>query len=209
MRNGEIKIKRLSRPTPGRRNFRRARSGHETAPAVRQRGFTYLGLLIAVAIIGATLAEAGTVWHTAQQRERERELLFAGDQIRLAIGRYYNDTGGGTAKQFPQSLDDLLRDPRQPSVVRHLRKRYYDPVTGTADWGLVKDSSDRIMGVFSLSEERPIKQADFGALDREFEGKEKYSEWTFVYRPKLVRVKRTNMRPTQPDAQMTEPEIKK
>lgn len=192
MRNGEINILRLPWP----------------APAARQCGFTYIGLLIAVAIIGAALAGAGVVWHTAQQRERERELLFVGDQIRQAIGRYYN-ASGGPAKQYPQSLDDLLRDPRQPGMVRYLRKHYYDPITGTTDWGLVKDPSDRIMGVFSLSEEQPIKQANFSMADRQFEGKEKYSQWMFEYRPLRARVKPITNQLTQPDALITKPERKR
>ena len=172
---------------------RRAESGNRDAPAARQRGFTYIGLLIAVAILGATLAAAAEVWHTAQQRERERELLFVGDQIRQAIGRYY-----AAGRQYPQSLDDLLRDPRLPGVARYLRKHYYDPITGTTEWGLVKDPGDRIMGVFSLSEARPMKQANFSAVDREFEGKEKYSEWTFVYQPRLARRAPTGQPPAPP-----------
>jgi len=206
MRNGETMLPRCPRPPLRRRGFRRPGFGKRGAPPARQCGFTYLGLLITVAIIGATLAAAGEVWHTAQQRERERELLFVGDQIRLAIGRYYN---AGAARQLPQSLDDLLRDPRQPGVVRYLRKLYYDPITGTTEWGLVKDAGDRILGVFSLSEARPIKQADFSVADREFEGKKKYSEWTFVYRPKAARVTRTNKPPTPPGSRMTAPEARK
>jgi type II secretory pathway pseudopilin PulG len=147
------------------------------------RGFTYIMILLAMALIGATLASAGVIWHTVQQRERERELLYVGNQIRLAIGRYYA-AGPGGARQFPQSLQDLLRDPRSPGVTRYLRKIYYDPITGTPEWGLIKTpGSNRIMGVYSLSEERPLKQANFDLFDREFEGKEKYSQWTFVYQP--------------------------
>lgn len=151
-------------------------------PITGTRGFTYISILIAIAIMGVTLASAGVVWHTAQQRERERELLFAGDQIRQAIGRYYN-AGPVGAKQYPQSLQDLIRDPRRPDVARYLRKIYYDPITGTTDWGLIKTVGDRIMGVYSLSDAKPLKQADFGWFDRGFEGKEKYSQWTFVFRP--------------------------
>lgn len=183
-------------------------NGRTTTPgwprAARQRGFTYLALLIAVAIIGVTLAEAGVVWHTAQQREKERELLFVGDQFRLAIGHYYN-AGIGAARQFPQRLDDLLRDPRQPGVVRHLRKLYYDPLTGTTEWGLVKDPNDRIVGVYSTSEEQPIKQANFNAADRDFEGKEKYSQWAFVYKPKPGRPKAGFKSQTQPGAGVIAP----
>ncbi len=146
----------------------------------RQHGFTYLAVLIALAIIGATLASTGMVWHTAVQREKERELLFVGNQIRQAIGRYYL---AEPVKQYPQTLDDLLRDPRQPGVVRHLRKLYPDPITGTTEWGLLKGRDGRITGVYSLSLAQPIKQANFRGADQMFAEKEKYSDWQFVYRP--------------------------
>jgi type II secretory pathway pseudopilin PulG len=147
------------------------------------RGLTYLGLLLTIAIIGAVLASAGIVWHTQAQREREQELLFVGDQIRQAIGRYYKSGG---ARQFPQTLDELLRDPRDPGVVRHLRKLYHDPIT-SGEWGLVRGPGDRILGVYSQSDERPIRQANFTPADAAFEGREKYSEWQFVYVPKTTR----------------------
>ena len=204
MWNGETGIPRSSPPTLQRRGFNHENRMKENLPAAPQRGFTYIGLLIAITIIGVTLSSMGTVWHTSQQRDRERELLFIGDQIRQAIGRYYS-AGVGSAKQYPQTLDDLLRDPRQPGVLRHLRKLYYDPITGTTDWGLIKDADDRIMGVFSLSEEQPIKQTGFSAADQDFEGKEKYSQWTFEYHPRLARVNRTTKGQTLPDALNTEP----
>ncbi len=155
-------------------------------PIAQMGGFTYLAILIAVAIIGATLASAGVVWHTLQQREREQELLFVGDQFRKAIGDYYNSGPG--MKQYPARLQDLVRDPRQPGVVRYLRKIYYDPITGTTNWGLIKTTGDRIIGVYSLSDAAPIKQANFDWIDREFEGKSKYSEWAFVYKPSAANV---------------------
>ena len=159
------------------------------------RGFIYIAVLIAMAIIGSGLATAGIVWHTALQRERERQLLFVGDQFRQAIGRYYN-----AGRQYPPRLEDLLRDPRLPGVARYLRKIYYDPMTGTREWGLVKTSGDRIMGVYSLSEEKPIKQANFSDQDQAFEGKQKYSQWTFLYQPGRARLPVTGGAFTQPDA---------
>lgn len=156
----------------------------------RARGFTYLGLLFAVALISATLGAAGVVWHTAKQREKERDLLFIGHEFRQAIGHYYN--ASGRVKQYPQSLEDLLRDPRTPGVQRYLRKLYNDPVTGKAEWGLVKGAGDRIIGVYSLSDEKPIKQNNFGIADKDFEGAEKYSQWRFVYRSKLPSIGPSN-----------------
>ena len=40
------------------------------------RGFTYIGLLIFIALLGIGLAMTGQIWHTSVQREKEAELLF-------------------------------------------------------------------------------------------------------------------------------------
>jgi len=146
--------------------------------------------MIAVTIIGVALSEIAIIWHTAQQREREQQLLYVGNQFRLAIGRYYNvGASVGAAGEFPQSLDDLLRDPRLVGVTRHLRKIYYDPLTRNQHWGLIKNQAGRITGVYSLSDEHPIKQSDFPMPDKGFDGKEKYSQWTFIYNPKSKHAK--------------------
>jgi hypothetical protein len=38
-----------------------------------------------------------------------------------------------------------------------------------------------IFGVYSLSEESPIKRSNFRPNESGFEGKEKYSDWKFIY----------------------------
>jgi type II secretory pathway pseudopilin PulG len=147
----------------------------------RQAGVTYLAVLLLVALMGATLSAAGVLWHTAQMREKERELLFVGNEYRRAIQLYYLNSPGGV-RQYPRELADLVKDPRQPVVKRYLRKLYRDPMTGKPEWGLVKNPDGSIAGVYSLSEAAPFKTANFGKSDAEFEGKEKYSDWKFVYR---------------------------
>jgi type II secretory pathway pseudopilin PulG len=101
-----------------------------------QRGFTYVGLLLAVALAGVALAAAGTLWSTTAKRDKELELLFVGDQFRRAIGAYYEGTPG--AKRYPLKLEDLLEDKRLAVTRRHLRQLYADPMTGKADWELVR-----------------------------------------------------------------------
>jgi len=98
-----------------------------------QNGFTYLGLLFAVAMAGVALAATGTLWSTQRQREREQELLFVGNQIRQAIGSYYQRSPG-LVKHYPAKLDDLLKDNRFINVQRHLRQRYLDPLTDSPEW---------------------------------------------------------------------------
>ena len=144
-------------------------------------GFTYIGILIVVSVMGAGLAATGTLWSHAAQRDKERELLFVGNQFREAIASYYNRTPGG-AKVFPRKLEDLLEDKRFPMPQRHLRKVYPDPMTGAAQWGLVEvPGGAGIMGVHSLSEETPIKSGNFWANDAAFEGAARYADWQFVF----------------------------
>lgn len=146
----------------------------------RLRGFTYIGLLVVVVLIGIGLAAAGQVWSTTAKRERERDLLFVGGQFRQAIGSYFEASPG--VKQYPRKLEELLQDQRFPVVKRHLRKIYLDPITGSRDWGLVM-VGDRIVGVHSRSDDKPLKIANFPPEDSSFAGSAAYSDWQFVYAP--------------------------
>ena len=145
----------------------------------RSAGFTYLTVLFLVAMMGIGLALVGQMWETSAKREREAELLQVGSEYRKAIERYYLSG----PRQYPRQLSDLVQDPRQPGVVRHLRKLYWDPVSGKSDWGLVRASDGGIAGVYSLSEDPLLKSGGFALRDATFEGKTKYSEWQFVYAP--------------------------
>jgi type II secretory pathway pseudopilin PulG len=160
----------------------RLKANRHTGPR-GQGGFTYLGLLALVAVMGMLLAAAGEVWHTSQQREKERELLFVGHQFRRAIAQYY-ERAPNPSQRYPQSLEALLKDPRFPATQRYLRRIYADPVGGSTEWGLVKGPGGEIYGVHSLSEEEPVKKSNFSVADKSFEGKTKYSEWVFVHIPK-------------------------
>ena len=145
-----------------------------------QRGYTYLMVLFLIAIMGVMLAAGARVWHQAAQRERERQLLFIGNQFRQAIGQYYLRSPG-SVKKYPNALDDLLKDSRQLATQRYLRKIFRDPITGEAEWGLVQVAGSGITGVYSLSQDVPIKSSNFRLADAAFEGAAKYSDWKFVY----------------------------
>lgn len=151
-------------------------------------GFTYLGLLFFIAIMSITLAMAATLWSFAQQREKERELLFVGHQFRRAIGLYYERTPG-TVKRYPASLEDLLQDNRYVNTQHYLRRIYTDPMTQRQDWGMVPAPDGGIMGVYSKSGDHSIKTGNFLEQDRLLEGASKYSEWKFVYAPTPLRGK--------------------
>ena len=146
----------------------------------RSAGFTYVGLLLAVVLLGLALSAVGTVWHTMAQREREKELLFSGHEFKAAIAAY--DRAGG---QFPQDLADLVEDKRWPEPRHFLRRLYADPITGQADWTAIRADSLGITGVASSSNAAPIKKIGFEPDEDEFTDAETYQDWKFVYIPSL------------------------
>ena len=154
---------------------RRARAG------LRQAGFTYLTVMFIVAILLGGLAIVGETWETSARREKEIELLFIGNQYRRAIGLYYLSTPGGV-KAYPRQIEDLLKDPRQPGTVRHLRKLFPDPITGTP-FVVIKGADGGVQGVYSPSDDAPLKVANFRVRDAVFEGAQKYSDWKFISSP--------------------------
>lgn len=144
----------------------------------RVAGFTYLVVLIVVAIMGVELALVGTLWHSAAQRAKEAQLLYIGEQYRRGIERYYFSG----PRQYPPSLADLLQDPRKANIRRYLRALYPDPMSPNA-WGIVRAPDGGIMGVYSRSQAQPFKTANFPPGDSSFAGAKKYSDWKFVYLP--------------------------
>ena len=150
------------------------------------RGIVLVALLLGMAFMGVLALLGADVWATTLRHERETELLFAGDQVRAAIRRYYYATPAGQRRTLPPSLDELLEDHRFPTPVHHLRRLYPDPITGSANWGLVR-VGDRIAGVYSPSEDKPMKRTGFDPSEALFEGRESYKDWAFVFIPPVSR----------------------
>lgn len=146
------------------------------------RGFTYLGILFAVTIVGFGLAATGTVWAVSTQREKERQLLFVGAEFRRAIESYFLSSPSGV-RTFPRTLEDLLEDRRGGALRRHLRKIYVDPMSNTRDWQLITLGDGVLIGVSSPDERRPIKRGNFSEDNRGLVDAECYCEWRFVYLP--------------------------
>jgi type II secretory pathway pseudopilin PulG len=152
-----------------------------TSIQCRQRGAILLLLMVMVVIMGLAAGMAGQSWRSSMQKAREAELLWRGQQYQQAVASYYA-VKHGPQNMLPAKLEYLLRDPRFPNVVRHLRKLYNDPMTGK-EWELVTDPAERIIGVRSRSDMEPFKQDGFPkALDK-LRGKSSYREWEFVFEP--------------------------
>lgn len=149
---------------------------------LNQNGFTFLAALMIMVIMGLMLGLTGQSWKTIMKRERERELLFRGLQIRSAIAAW----NSSRVKATPlNDLKDLLLDPRDLQKKKYLRQLYKDPLTGK-EWTIIKDKTGvkGIIGVASISNDIPLKIsfAEYSGLDT-FAGKKKYSDWRFVFGP--------------------------
>lgn len=171
------------------------------ARAPREAGFTYVGLIVLVAIVG--LVGAATLKADALLRRAaaEQELLEIGAAFSEALKSYAEATPRGQPP-YPPSLQELLKDPRSPAVRRHLRKIFVDPVTGKAEWGIVyagagigsgnggnggnnggnggNNNGGGVLAVYSLSNAKPLKVANFDARFANLENREHLSDWKFA-----------------------------
>jgi type II secretory pathway pseudopilin PulG len=160
--------------------MRRGDMGRARRP--REGGFTYLGLIVLVTILGLVGAATLKVDALLRRAAAERELLETGAAFSDALRSYAEATPRGQPPQ-PPSLHELLKDPRVPGVRRHLRKVFIDPMTGRAEWGIVwRDPGKHagVLAVYSLSPARPFKQAGFDGRFQNFEGREHISDWKFA-----------------------------
>ena len=139
-----------------------------------------LALMIFLTLLALVVTKTAEVWSTTLAREREQELLFVGEQYRKAIERYYYATPGPN-KMLPLTIDELLQDDRVPKPQRHLRKPYPDPMGDGESWGMLKQGP-RIMGVYSLSDQKPMKKSGFDARYVEFSAAQSYRGWRFMFR---------------------------
>lgn len=145
----------------------------------KQRGFAYLIVIFALAIVGVGLATAGTTWGETARRAREEELIRIGELYAEAIAAYRRSSPG-SEMAYPRSLEDLLEDRRYVGVRRYLRQLYRDPIMGTSEWGLVRALDGGIEGVYSKSERVPLRKAAFEAGRIRFPAAARYSDWKFT-----------------------------
>jgi type II secretory pathway pseudopilin PulG len=151
------------------------------APRIpRQRGFTYLGLIVLVTVIGLVGAATLKIDALLRRAAAEEDLLAIGAEFSAALSSYAAATPRGQPP-VPPSLQELLKDPRSPAVRRHLRKVFVDPVTGSTEWGIVYQGDHiGVLGVYSLSQAQPLKIGNFDARFAGFDNKQHLSDWKFM-----------------------------
>lgn len=142
-----------------------------------QHGYSYLLLLVLIAVLGVASSSAVTLGATAERREAEQHLLVAGESFQQALASHASR---------PRELEELIKDPRVPGIQRHLRRIPIDPLTGRDSWGLVRDAQGGIVGVHSLATGVPLKQTGFDPRWNTFEEARSYRQWVFGQRTQIT-----------------------
>jgi hypothetical protein len=95
-----------------------------------QEGVTFLMTMFIITIMGVMLGLTGQSWKQIMEREREKELLFRGSQIKEAIENWYNpkyrprDLPLDRVPRPLTDLKDLLQDPYMLATFRYLPHNY-------------------------------------------------------------------------------------
>lgn len=159
----------------------RVRRGPSRSPPAR--GFTYVIVLLLIALLSFGLSIAGPRWADAAQREREAELVRIGALYAQAITRYH-EASPGSLKQYPPSLESLLADGRFVGVRRHLRRLYTDPLVPGRPLGVLRAADGTVRGVFSTSAAQPLRRTPL-QIDgvAEMPPADTYNQWVFQAKP--------------------------
>ena len=166
-------------------SFEGARGWHLRRHAIPQSGYTYVAVLVLLAVLSLASALTLEVAETSGRRSAEGELLAVGREFDRAFASYYRQSASLGAR-YPQQLEDLLRDPRSPGVRRHLRRLYADPVTGGA-WATIRAPGGGIMGVYSTAPGQPYKlhATPLAVASGASAPARSYAEWRFGYDPAM------------------------
>ena len=152
-------------------------------PAHQERGYTFVAVLVLLALCMLGLGIAGPLWSQQVRRDREQELLRIGAAYAQALADY-RDNAPGALKRYPLQLENLLIDARFVGTVRHLRELYPDPVNPGQPWGLLLDRDNGIVGVYSRSEEAPLIEGPIDLGPVALPPAKRYSDWKFIATPR-------------------------
>lgn len=142
------------------------------------RGAVLLGFLVLLAASGWTVAQWAQSAADEHQRQAEAELLWVGQQYRVAILSYYNAAPGGV-KRLPTKVEELLEDKRFPTSRRHLRQAYTDPLRPGEPLKLVM-RAQQLIGVQSTASGEPFRKAGFDPGLEKFSEAGTYADWQFI-----------------------------
>jgi general secretion pathway protein G len=119
----------------------------------RQRGMTLVELIVAFTILMLLSTMAVPLARYQVQRNKERDLQRALDDIRKGIDKFKDDMDAGKigppkidSDNYPETLDQLVEGVKAMGAVdkkiKYLRRIPKDPMTNSKDWGLRSTRDD-------------------------------------------------------------------
>ena len=146
--------------------------------AGRQRGLTYIELLVVATVLAVLAAAIVPLWHWDEKRRRERHLRMTLTVVREAIDHYNRLCNEGRIVQsdveqmcYPRSLDELIEgvevtdEEGKTTTLTLLRRIPVDPMTGEEEWGMRSYQDDwdsqswggeNLYDIYSLSDRRAL-----------------------------------------------------
>ncbi len=146
-----------------------------------KRGFTYLELIVALALLSLLAAAALPSSRKIVKRQKENQLRHQLTQIRSAIDRFKRMADASEIQVddldqlgYPADFDELEQGVpltgKPGQHMRFLRRIPVDPMTGEAKWGMrsVQDDFDasnwggeNLFDVYSLSDGRGLDGTEY------------------------------------------------
>ena len=166
----------------------------------KEEGYAILVVVFLAAMVAFALAAAAPSVLTKRQREREKELLFRGEQYKRAIGLYHRKFN-----RLPMKVKDLLHT----NGLSFLRRPWPDPMTKEGEWRLLRlgpggqivgslaTASAQARGPLGSRASTPGSSSDIETLPLigvaskstqqsfyVYNDQESYQLWEFVYNPR-------------------------
>lgn len=181
-------------------------------------------LLVGMSVMAVLMSALLPVWTHMATREKEEELIFRGNQYARAIGLFQRKF----ANTAPPSIDVLVDQ-------RFLRKKYKDPITNDDFQPLYANSQLALPGAGGQVAQRPgqtatqvspvqpvggnpqaggigpqggiigVTSKSKDASIKQFNGRSRYNEWTFVYLQTAQRPGQQGMPPQVPGGRNPQP----
>src|SRR5713101_5393740 len=148
-----------------------ARMKSESPQRHGERGYTLVALLAVMSLLALFAMAAASNLRQQNQREREKEAIFRGEQVADAIRSYYRYKGSQGVNSLPTSMDQLLegihRGTKKLQILRAEAAR--DPLSKAGEWKLISPTSQDFAHFVSSSTVYtgggpPMPKRDFAAL---------------------------------------------
>ena len=130
-------------------NIRSPRVRDLSSSRAGEGGYTLVSLLALMTLMTLFAMAAAPSIVQQEQREREKEAIFRGEEVADAIRIYYKSRGISGDAGLPTSMDQLLEGVQRPNRTKKLQvlrpSAARDPLSPSGEWQLVAPRTQRLI----------------------------------------------------------------